>query len=655
MAQIPVTKVRFFINRDASEELVATLHEAGTAELIKEKPDEGLTVDEQTDFHHRHQSARLDSAVDFLSQYHKDKDPLRAMFEGTRVTASEKDIATLLSSHDTDAVLDEVHRLQTRLIEINAELKSLEDEERTVKAWERLNFSLSSIADSESTALFPLHGSTRELDLIEEKLKDRKEAHLERVGENALLVVVHRNIKDMVDDALRESEAEVLHLPHKNETAAEALVHIIENEKMRAGEKAEREKAAAELAARELANLKQLSDRARWSATERDTAATISRSESVSVFDVWISAPSWKELEPRLSEKFSAIAFDILPVGEKEIPPTVIENRGLVRPYEFITRLYGVPSHKDLDPTPFLSIFFFIFFGLSLSDFGYGFVLMALTGAALVRYKVQPGMRSLLTTLFFGGLGAAIAGVVYGGYFGVSAASLSPLLARLQAFDPIGNPMPVFFLALIMGVVQVMFGIILDIVRTAKNNDVVNGLLDNVPWLLMFLILITYATAETGVLPEAASVAVLNTWGMLAIAAAVLISVSKARLGKGIVDKALKGVLALYGGVNYFSDILSYSRLLALGLATSALGFSINLIAQIVGGESLGIGTIFAILVLLAGHTLNITLSTLGAFIHSSRLQYVEFFGKFLTGTGRPFTPFKREEKNIILIPDTPG
>jgi len=655
MAQIPVTKVRFFINRDSSEALVAALHEAGSVELIEEKSDETLTVDEQTDFQHRHKSARLDSAVEFLSQYHKEKDPLRPMFEGARVTASKKEINELFSSHDTDAVLDEVHRLQTRLIEIRAKLKALGEEERTVKAWERLNFPLSSFAGSESAAVFPLHGSTRELDLVEEKLKDQKELLLERVGENALLVVAHRSIQEAVDTVLRESEVEVLNLPQKNETAAVALASIIENEKALEGEEAELERAGAELALRELANLKRLSDRARWSAAELDTAALIPRSESVSVFDAWVPAPAWRELETKLSETFSPIAFDILPVSAEEVPPTVIENHGVVHPYEFITRLYGVPSHKDLDPTPFLAGFFFIFFGLSLSDFGYGFVLMALTGTALLRYKVQKGMRSLLTTLFFGGLGAAIAGIIYGGYFGVSAASISPVLQRLQAFDPIGDPMPVFFLALAFGVLQVMFGIILDIVRTAKNNDIVNGLLDNVPWLLMFLILIAYTVAQTGVLPEELSTLIVNTWAPLAIGAAVLISLTKARLGKGIVDMALKGVLALYGGVSYFSDILSYSRLLALGLATSALGFSINLIAQIVGGEGLGIGTIFAVLVLLAGHTLNITLSTLGAFIHSSRLQYVEFFGKFLTGTGRSFTPFAREEKHTILLPDTPG
>lgn len=655
MAQIAVKKIRLFITKDSTESLIARLHEEGSVELIEGGVDDTLTRHASESFDHRHWSARLDTAVEFLLPYHKEKDPLRGILEGSRTITTKETLEKLLHSHATEGVLDEVHRLQTRRIEIDAELKALDDEERTIRAWERFNFPLASIADSETTLVFPLHGSQRELDRITEALTAEKEVHLERVSESALLVILHRSARDVVERAIGESEAEILRLPHKNETAAEALSHIVDTKNAHVLERSSIESKAADLSKRELASLKQIADHARWVANERDTATALPQSASVSVFDVWVPAPTWKSLEPKLVALFPTMAFEELALDENETPPTVIENRGLVRPFEFITRLYGVPSHKDLDPTPFLSFFFFMFFGLSLSDFGYGVTLMALTGFALIRYKVPPGMRSLLTTLFFGGFGAAVVGAIYGGYFGVPADVISPLLAALQLFDPIGNPMPVFYLALAIGVVQIMFGIILDIARMAKNNDLINGLLDNVPWLLMFLVLIAFVIAQVDILPEAAASLIKSTWTMFAIGAAILISITKARLGKGIVDMLLKGVLALYGGVNYFSDVLSYSRLLALGLATSALGFSVNLIADIVGGEGLGIGTVFAVLVLLAGHTLNITLSTLGAFIHSSRLQYVEFFGKFLTGTGKPLVPFARDTKYTILIPDAPG
>jgi len=654
MAQIPVQKVRFYITATEAEAFVSYLHTTGAVELVAANPDESLTAGSVSDFTHRHDSARLESVVEFLLPFHTDKDPLKAMFEGTRVQTNESTIASLKASYNATPTLDTVEYIQTRLKEISGTEKALLDEERIIRAWERLNFPLSSLQDSASTRIFPLHGTTRTIALLTESAAALPSVHVDTVSENAIIVIVHKSDAAAVEALIGEQDVELLRLPDTMETPAEALVRIADTKLVLETERGTLTAQATSLAATDLPILKQLCDAARWHATERDTAATLHRTEQVAVVDAWVPTPSWSTISSEIAAKFTTAAHELLPVDEAEIPPTLIANRGFSEPFEFVTRLYGVPSHKDLDPTPFLAVFFFIFFGLCLSDVGYGAVLMALTGGVLYRYKVTGGMKSLLTTLFFGGLGALIVGVLYGGYFGVSAAAIHPALAALQAFDPIGNPMPVFYLALAFGVLQVMVGIILDIVRTAKNNDVVNGLLDNGPWLLMFLVLIAYVIAGTGILPEGIGSFITAQWGVFAIGTAALISITKARSGKGPLDMLLKGALALYGGVNYFSDILSYSRLLALGLATSALGFSINLIAEIVGGDSLGIGTFFAIIILIAGHTLNITLSTLGAFIHSSRLQYVEFFGKFLTGTGRPFTPFKRDEKHTTILPDAP-
>lgn len=655
MAQIPLHKIRFFVTKDSANELVTHLHDRGDVQIISETPDESLVTTEQEQFDHRGHAARLESAVAFLSQYKKESDPFRPMFEGTKVVTTEKALHETVREHKTEEVLYAVHELQTRLIEIDAEIKSLNEEERTINAWERLDFPLQAITDTKSTAVFPLHGTARELDTVTEILSKELAVHTERISDSALLVVAHQSVKAVVEDIVREKEVEILRLPGVAETPKEALARIAKTREALEKEHAQRENEAATLSEKELNSLKQVAEHATWAEEKIDTAATLPHSTSVTVFDAWVPDTTWNTLESELTDTFPAIAFEKRELTEEEVPPTMIQNHGAAHPFEFITTLYGVPTHKDLDPTPFLAFFFFIFFGLSLSDVGYGITLMALTGTVLLRYKVLGGMRQLLVTLFFGGAGAFLAGILYGGYFGVNAVDVHPALVSLQLFDPIGNPMPVFYLALSMGVVQIMFGTILDIVRTAKNNDLVNGLLDNVPWLLMFLILIAFTISQVGILPEGLSSAIANNWHYAAIGAAVLISVTKARLGKGIVDMMLKGVLALYGGVNYFSDILSYSRLLALGLATSALGFSINLIAGIVGGDGIGIGTIFAILILIAGHTLNITLSTLSAFIHSSRLQYVEFFGKFLQGTGKPFQPFARKNKHTILLPEKPG
>ena len=655
MAQVPLKKIRFFVTKDSAKGLVELLHDEGSVQLIDSTPNDALTVAEQENFTHRTRAATLESAVEFLSRYHKESDPFRAMFEGTKVVTNKKRALELAASYNTEEVLETVQSLQTRLVEVEAELKALDEEVRTIRSWERLDFPLNKVVGTEHTAVFPIHGSSRDLDALVQQFEKEVHVSTERIGEAALLVVAHRGAENMVREAVGTTEAEILTLPDREETPKEAIARIEDTRQSLESERGTIESNAQTLSEKELVSLKQIADSALWRETEIDTFASLPSSDSVSVFDAWVPKVVWDTLEARITSDFPTTAFEELALEEGEEPPTQIVNKGFANSFEFITRLYGVPGHTDLDPTPFLAFFFFIFFGLSLSDVGYGLILMTLTGTVLLRYKILGGMRQLLVTLFFGGLGATIAGMLYGGYFGVSAASIHPALAVLQTFDPIGNPMPVFYLALSMGVVQVMVGIILDIVRAAKNSDTLNGVLDNGPWLLMFLVLIAFTLSLSGILPAGISAFIASAWSYAAIGVAALISLSQMRKGTGIFDAILKGLLALYGGVNYFSDILSYSRLLALGLATSALGFSINLIAGIVGGNSLGIGTFFAVIVLIFGHTLNITLSSLGAFIHSSRLQYVEFFGKFLKGTGKPFVPFARKTKHTILLPEKPG
>ena len=147
------------------------------------------------------------------------------------------------------------------------------------------------------------------------------------------------------------------------------------------------------------------------------------------------------------------------------------------------------------------------------------------------------------------------------------------------------------------------------------------------------------------------SVVPTETIGNLALVAAVLIVLGSGRTGKGIFGKIIAAAAGLYAGVGYFSDILSYSRLLALGLATSALAYAVNLIAGMVIGVPV-VGIILAGAILIVGHVFTLAINTLGAFVHSARLQFVEFFGKFIAGTGREFAPLKRKEKYLAVGDD---
>jgi V/A-type H+-transporting ATPase subunit I len=253
-------------------------------------------------------------------------------------------------------------------------------------------------------------------------------------------------------------------------------------------------------------------------------------------------------------------------------------------------------------------------------------------------------VRTFAKLLLFMGLGSALVGLLFGGYLGIAPEALPSWLRAIQVFDPIGNPLPVFYLALGLGVFQVMVGMFLKIYSDAKNGELMNGILDQGPWLFVFFVAIAYLGVTTGYANFATPDQLIN----LIYVGLVLVVLASGRKGKTILEKVQSAALSLYNSIGYFSDILSYSRLLALGLATTALAFAVNLIAEIVSGTPV-VGPVLAIVVLVIGHLFTLAVNTLGAFIHSARLQFVEFFGKFIAGTGREFKPLKRTAEHITI------
>jgi len=386
-----------------------------------------------------------------------------------------------------------------------------------------------------------------------------------------------------------------------------------------------------------------LADFMQWGKARHNLISSSMTTGETIVLEGWVPTKNLRALRTRIENKTDYYALEELETPQDEIPPVAIENSAFIQPFESITRLYGLPSYSNLDPTVFLAGFFFIFFGLSLTDVGYGFVLIALTASALYFYKPPPELRPFIKLILYGGVASVIAGLFFGGYLGVDVSLLPAWLQAIQTFDPIASPMPVLYFALSLGVVQILFGLILDIVRASKNGEFMDGLLDKGPWILIFLSLILFGGNALGFF---AGDSTYYVWGIYA--ALLSLVTTQGRKEKSLLKKALKGITSLYDSIGYFSDVLSYSRLLALGLATSALAFAVNLIASMVEGVPY-IGFVLVIAILLIGHTFNLAVNVLGAFIHSARLQFVEFFGKFITGSGTEFKPFARDERHVVI------
>jgi V/A-type H+-transporting ATPase subunit I len=252
----------------------------------------------------------------------------------------------------------------------------------------------------------------------------------------------------------------------------------------------------------------------------------------------------------------------------------------------------------------------------------------------------------------YGGFVTFIIGALTGGWFGVVLEDLPEslgfakrALTAIKIFDPVKDPITMLIISFVLGFIQIWVGIAIDMWWKIKNKQIIDGILDSGTWLYFLSVIVFYGATSFGLLPDSLKKIALY----LLISGVVVIVLTQGRRQKNVFMKFLSGLGSLYGLVGYISDILSYSRLLALGLATSVIAMVVNLIGILFKDLVPVFGWILMILILVGGHTFNLVINVLGAFIHSGRLQFVEFFPKFFKGGGKIFKPFQRVSKYVSL------
>lgn len=335
-------------------------------------------------------------------------------------------------------------------------------------------------------------------------------------------------------------------------------------------------------------------------------------------------------------------AYEFSAPAEDEEPPVLLHDPVLMQPYGMVSELYALPTYSSgLDPVPFMAPFFFVFFGLMMADVGYG-VLISLGGYwILKKARPQGGLRDMAKLAVQCGISTIFWGVMFGSYFGnVITAFTTNMLGRPITispvlFDPLTNPIPLFIISIVFGIIQLFTGMGLNAYGMIRRGDIVGAICDIGFWyMLLGGFMVCIVNVKVGLAISAA-----GALGILLMAG---------RSHKSIIRRLTSGLGALYGATSYLSDILSYSRLLALSLATAVIAQVMNTMATL-GGKSV-IGWIFFFLIFIIGHLFNLAINLLGTFVHTSRLQYIEFFGKFFESGGRRFAPLYNKTKYVEVI-----
>ncbi len=383
---------------------------------------------------------------------------------------------------------------------------------------------------------------------------------------------------------------------------------------------------------------------------KEDANTLLKRSKNTFVIKGWVKKKDIHKLEKRLKENFMAYEVQFSEPKESEQVPVALDNHKLVKPFEVITELYSLPNYFEKDPTPVLSLFYFIFFGLCLSDVGYGAVLAILCYLAIKKLGLEGSAKKFFTLLYYCGIAGIFGGIIVGSWFGDVLNYLPPafdslryfLVEKLSLFNPTDNPLPLLILSISLGIIQVYTGIILKFLDNVNRGKLIDGLMDQISWLLLLtgIIMVLVQNMLPSILGKVA-------WIFLISGIVILVS-TQGRTNKNIIMRFGSGILSLYDITGYFSDVLSYSRLFALGLATGIIATMFNMLATMANVPYVGIFLI--ILILFIGHLFNLLISGLSAFIHDARLQYVEFFTKFYRAGGISFKTFGLNTKYIKVI-----
>lgn len=383
----------------------------------------------------------------------------------------------------------------------------------------------------------------------------------------------------------------------------------------------------------------------------------LGQSKNVFALTGYVPTKDVAELEKVLNEKF-CVAFEAEDAEGDDVP-VALSNNGFSAPVEGVLEAYSLPGKGEVDPTTVMSLFYYFLFGLMLSDAAYGIIMVLGCGLALWKFpQMKSGMKKTLKMYLYCGISTTFWGVMFGGYFGdaiqVIAATFfdTEIVINPIWFSPLDKPMQMLMFSLLVGIIHLFAGLGMKLYLLFKNKQYKDGIYDVIFWYLLVggavvLLLASEMFVKMASLsfilpPIAGQIAV---WAMIIGAAGIVFTAG--RSSKNPFKRLAKGLYELYGVTSYLSDILSYSRLLALGLATGVIANVFNKMGSMLGNGIVGI--VGFIIIFIIGHALNLSINLLGAYVHTNRLQFVEFFGKFYEGGGEKYAPF-RDETGYIEI-----
>ncbi|MDD4840039.1 MAG: V-type ATP synthase subunit I [Clostridia bacterium] len=590
-----------------------------------------------------------ESDIDFEYQ------PIKGVPFQTIATISYEEFTNIPATEvELLAHISDIEKIQSRYNEINSlSLKSNTFIDQ-LEVYLPIDVKFSTFCDTKSTSVVLGTVSVQQKSQLEEIINNHNDAQFEVYDGIRFIPFSFVCLKEETDSIM--SELQALEFSQCNfdfkHTAKELLE--IEKEKLVKFDNEKIELMRKALAKESfIADWKQLYDYYLIEIAKQTAAQGFRCTNSVFVLEAWYPAVEEERITAILNDCCDEVVYEFREPEDNEIIPTLVKSKKLFEPYEDVTNMYSAPNYReDFDPNPIMAFFYFLFFGMMLADAGYG-LLLAIGGFVLYKLKKPtPGKGRLLLVITMGGVSTIIWGALFGGWFAFDLGT--SFLNKIVWFKPLDEPILMLGLCLALGFLQVVVGMGCNAYNLIRKHRSMDAVFEIFTWFMAFIglgiLVLNSILWKLDALKTTATVLIL-----VGLAGLVL---GNARGKKGVGGKimgALGGVGKLYNGVNILSDVLSYSRLFGLGLAGGVVGMVVNKICGVIIGllPAFGgipvLGIIVALPIFMVGHLFNIGISTLGAYVHNCRLQYIEFFGKFYAGAGHLFVPLGSRTKYTYI------
>lgn len=663
MAVMPMQRIGIYALKSRRKPILELIQRRGVVEIHAEKAEDA--VFRQTDTapakaRFENNTSTLQAALEALDKLEPEKKSLLAPLEGRTPIPLSRYEETAGAAGKTLRAASRVNALWKKCADDRAEILRLEAQIRMLEPWSRLDVSMRTTGTASTAAFigsFPA-------EYTEEALKAeiaRGAPEIDGVAVEVLSAGTQQTCAFLLCHASNGAKLEAFlrsigftYPADRSKKPPQARMQDLNAriEKLRAeidGAEAEIRTYAALRSA-----MQYTIDYFSMRIEKYDVLGRLWQSPHVFVITGYIPAESAPALEKELTEKFEAYVELETPAEDEDVP-VKLKNNAFAAPVEGVLESYSMPGRKEIDPSTLMAVFYYFLFGMMLSDAGYGLLMVIGCGVALAKFKnMEESLRKFLKMFLYCGISTVFWGAMFGSFFGDAVTVIGKTFFNVDIaipalwFTPLNEPMRLLLFSFLIGVIHLFAGLGAQFYQLARQGLWKDAIFDVVFWYMLvgggILYLLSMQMFADMVSLGFTLPAAVGTAGAIAAGiGAVGIVLTAGRESRSPFKRLLKGLYGLYGVSSYLSDILSYSRLLALGLATGVIASVFNQMGAMLGNSPAGVAVfVFAFLV---GHTLNLGINVLGAYVHTNRLQFVEFFGKFFEGGSRKFNPFSAKTK----------